>query len=115
MQYSDLGGDQLPYSVAAQSQVATAVFAGLCFALVLLNVSGVWLSYYKAEEEREAQRFAKHLEEMSGVADSTGKTGSAAGAGNVSNRVSPEPHFAPPASKGHKSPTRAAPSLPKGH
>jgi hypothetical protein len=115
MQYGDLGGDQLPFNVAAQSQVATAVFAGLCFALVLLNVSGVWLSHYKAEEEREAQRFAKHLDEMSGGANPAGKTGSAAGSGNGSNRVSPEPHFAQPASKGHKSPTRAAPSLPKGH
>lgn len=110
MQPADLGGEQLPYNLAAQSQVATAVFAGLCFALVLLNASGVWHSYHKDEEEREAQRFAKHLRDMSGEPDPAAETAS----GKGSNRVSPEPHFEQPqhSSKGHKSPTRAAPSLP---
>jgi len=95
MRASDLDANQLRFNVGAQAEVASAVFAGLCFALLFVNAAGVWLSFRKDEEEREDKRFEKHLNELSG-GQRDGDKSSGKGSGGGSNRVSPEPHFEAP-------------------
>ena len=68
-------------SVSAQALVTVAVFVAISFAMLVLNVSGVWLSYRKAEEERESKRFEKAMNDLRGIKSE----------GQGSNRVSPEP------------------------
>lgn len=81
MQAMDLPWREVPYSVSAQALVTVAVFVAISFAMLVLNVSGVWLSYRKAEEERESKRFEKAMNDLRGIKSE----------GQGSNRVSPEP------------------------
>eukprot|EP00277_Geminigera_cryophila_P045307 CAMPEP_0173069722 /NCGR_PEP_ID=MMETSP1102-20130122/8185_1 /TAXON_ID=49646 /ORGANISM="Geminigera sp., Strain Caron Lab Isolate" /LENGTH=324 /DNA_ID=CAMNT_0013937843 /DNA_START=394 /DNA_END=1368 /DNA_ORIENTATION=+ len=102
LQDTDLGTEQLVYNVAAQSEVATAVFAGLCMALLFINVSIGIVSMRKDDAERETKLFEKHLLNLGGGTQPHPDEESFKGA---SNRVSPDPHF-----RGTSS-TRSKPTL----
>jgi len=55
----DLSWREVPYSVSAQALVTVAVFVAISFAMLVLNVSGVWLSYRKAGRSARASALRK--------------------------------------------------------
>ena len=95
MQNTDLGAEQLLYTVAGQAQVAAAVFAGLCFGLLGMLVALVYRGLQRDEAEREAHRFEKHMRELANEPKPTHPlphphTPSRGASNRDTNRVSPE-------------------------
>ena len=72
MQNTDLGAEQLLYTVAGQAQVAAAVFAGLCFGLLGMLVALVYRGLQRDKAEREAHRVEKHTRELANEPEPSG-------------------------------------------